>query len=1173
VRELETRLTPSLTTLAAFPAPPGEQPLSPLIMDSGGNLYGTAVAGGNSNDGTIFELAKGSATIITLASFNGTNGQYPEGGLIMDSSGNLFGTAAGGGASNVGTVFELAAGTGTITTLASFNGTDGQNPYGGLVMDASGNLYGTTSQGGASATSTFAGDGTVFEVAQGSGTITSLASFNSTDGANPFASLVMDSSGNLYGTTLGGGASNGGVVFELGHGSGTITTLASFTGTNGIGANPLCAVIMDASGNLYGTTQAGGGSSDGTVFELAGGSGAITTLASFNGTNGQQPLGDLSMDGSGNLYGTTHMGGASGDGTVFKLAKSTGKITTLASFNGTNGNGPYAGLIRASGGNLYGTTSLGWGGGAFGTVFELAHGSATITTLAFFDGPEGSQPLSALIVDAGGNLYGTAAHGGAGAYGTVFELAHGTSTITTLASFNGTDGSTPTGNLATDSGGDLYGTTSGGGASNNGTVFELAAGSGSITTLVSFNGTDGANPDGGLIMDGSGNLYGTTSAGGASGDGTVFEVAQGSGTITTLASFNGTDGKLPLAGLIMDSSGNLYGTTAQGGGDGTIFELAKAGGAITTLASFNGTDGATPDGGLIMDSSGNLYGTAVGGGAYKDGVVFELAQGSSTITTLASFNGYDGQYPRAGLLMDGIGNLYGTTSEVGTGAGTVFEVAQGSRRVQTLVSFNGTDGADPEAALIMDSSGNLYGTTLYGGAGAANNGGGSGTVFELPGAAVVADQWTGANSAVDSNWSDGANWSLGAPPAPGQAAVFTNKASVKDFTSTVDAGFTNAIGQLYIDASWGGAITVNSPLTVTGNFSLASGSFGGSGAVTIGGNVSRWTGGQIDVGTGGFTNTGTLTADTTAGDLVLTGAGTLTNKRTIFQTGTGTLLLEQHAKLEDATRATYDIVDNGGIAESGGGALVNAGTLEKSRGTGTATGTSTIATTRFRNTGTVEVVSGTLDISAAVTQVSGATLTAGTWTVVGGPTVHSKLDITSAGRFTTLGSAASVTLSGPNSTFTNLIGLATIEHGGSFSLLGGQSFTTLRGLRNKGGLTLGPGSVLTVNGNLTQTPAGTLTIELGGTNTAPTFGQLVGTTGTVALAATLNVVSTVVPAVGTAFELLDNQGGSAINGAFKGLPDGATFTVSSGGTNMTFQITYAGTDADGSQNVLITRIS
>jgi uncharacterized repeat protein (TIGR03803 family) len=359
----------------------------------------------------------------------------------------------------------------------------------------------------------------------------------------------------------------------------SLTTLASFTGTNGI--SPFGAVIMDSSGNLFGTTFRGGASSDGTVFELAHGSGAITTVASFNGNNGQGPLDALSLDSSGNLYGTTsgqRYGGPTSDGTVFEVAAATGTITTLASFSGTNGATPRGGVIMDSSGNLYGTTSQG-GASNDGTVFELAHGSGTITTLASFNYTNGADPYDTLIMDSSRNLYGTTKGGGSHSAGTIFELAHGGGTITTLASLNFSSGGRwPQAGLVMDSNGNLYGTAPFGGASNIGLVFELAHGSGTITVLASFDGANGANPYGGLIMDSSGNLYGTTSFGGGSGDGTVFELARGSGTITTLASFNGTNGAGPYDALIMDSSGNLYGTTAGGGsqGAGTVFELPGA---------------------------------------------------------------------------------------------------------------------------------------------------------------------------------------------------------------------------------------------------------------------------------------------------------------------------------------------------------------------------------------------------------------------------------------------------------------------------------------------------------------------------------------------------------------------------------------------------------------------
>ena len=219
----------------------------------------------------------------------------------------------------------------------------------------------------------------------------------------------------------------------------------------------------------------------------------------------------------------------------------------------------------------------------------------TLSVLANFDMASGINPQGGVIMDPAGNLYGTTGAGGGLGNGTVFELPQGASVITALDSFNATNtGSNAQGNLIMDAGGNLYGTTAGGGSNNVGTVFELAKSNDRIATLVNFNTSDGASPFGGLIADSAGNLYGTTVSGGSAFDGTAFEVAQGSGTVTTLVSV--ADSKGLVSQLIMDSVGNLYGTATQGGVNavGSIFELARGSSAFTTLASFNTTHGATP---------------------------------------------------------------------------------------------------------------------------------------------------------------------------------------------------------------------------------------------------------------------------------------------------------------------------------------------------------------------------------------------------------------------------------------------------------------------------------------------------------------------------------------------------------------------------------------------------
>jgi uncharacterized repeat protein (TIGR03803 family) len=405
---------------------------------------------------------------------------------------------------------------------------------------------------------------------------------------------------------------------------------------------------------------------------------SLTAIVDFHGTNGEGPKGSLLADGAGNLYGATTAGGSADYGEVFKLTppaagKKAWKTTVLTSFNATNGNGiiPNGSLIADRAGNLYGTTLQGGGTNQAGTVFELTPPAAgkkawTITNLFSFNVTGGRGPNAGLIFDSAGNLYGTTQVGGADNDGVAFELtppAAGQTawTETVLYSFaGGGDGGNPAAGLIADSAGNLYGTTIEGGStacnSGCGTVFELkppAAGKKAWTSTVisSFAGANGAYPYAGLIADSAGNLYGTTSGGGASNLGTVFELirpAAGKKTWTTtvLTSFNGTNGASPEASLIADSAGNLYGTAqydgaskaCSGGGCGAVFELTppaagQTAWTTTLLASFSLKDGAYPTDSLIADSAGNLYGTSYYGGISKNctlnaipgcGTVFKL---------------------------------------------------------------------------------------------------------------------------------------------------------------------------------------------------------------------------------------------------------------------------------------------------------------------------------------------------------------------------------------------------------------------------------------------------------------------------------------------------------------------------------------------------------------------
>jgi uncharacterized repeat protein (TIGR03803 family) len=347
----------------------------------------------------------------------------------------------------------------TLTTLATFSGPNGSDPQGGLVMDASGNLYGTTFNGGQF------GAGTIFEVDAATHSLTTLFSFNGANGGEPDASLTFGADGNLYGTSRIGGTFSSGTAFSLNPSTRSLTTLASFDG----GANgrfPLGPVVLDTSGNIYGTTSSGGAVVWGTVFEITGTAHTLNTLFafSFGGPDGQSPHGGMTFGPDGNLYGTTA-------NTLFRLSTTTHVLTTLASFNSNTG-GPPSDLYFAPNGDIYGTTEFG-GFQNNGTIFRFSISTQTVTTIATFDGDNGSEPRAGFIADGSGILYGTTLRGGVGDGGTVFRFDPATNEITTLAQFGGGTDTGPFGGVVIDPNGDLFGTASGNGDFGHGTVFEV----------------------------------------------------------------------------------------------------------------------------------------------------------------------------------------------------------------------------------------------------------------------------------------------------------------------------------------------------------------------------------------------------------------------------------------------------------------------------------------------------------------------------------------------------------------------------------------------------------------------------------------------------------------------------------------------------------------------------
>jgi uncharacterized repeat protein (TIGR03803 family) len=662
--------------------------------------------------------------------------------------------------------FDALAGV-IFTSFYSFGvSTNGAFPSAGLVQGSDGSFYGTTYWGG-----TNGGNGTVFKIST-NGTFISLHSFTFDDGAYPYAGLVQGSDGYLYGTTSSGGSYSNqyggtgfGTVFKIST-NGAFTSLYSFTGGD-YGGGPYDGLVQGSDGNFYGTTTGFKGGGYGTVFKIST-NGLLDILYSFtNGVDGAIPLAGLVQGTDGNLYGTTEIGGANGDGVVFQIS-TNGVLTTLYSFtNGVDGVGPCGGLVQGSDGSFYGATSgayTGEGGSinrnpgdSYGTVFRISTNGALTTLYAFTNGVDGANPEAGLAQGSDGYFYGTTYYGGyltapgfAG-FGTVFKISTngGLTTLQSFGSFLETvdsgislDGANSTARLVQGSDGNLYGTTSSGAPTDMGTVFKIST-NGVLTSLYLFpdgndNGLGPGAPSQGLVQGSDGYLYGTSESGGTNGDfregfGTVFKIST-NGVLTSFYSFTaGNDGYAPLARLMQGSDGYLYGTTYYGGtnGLGTVFKISTNG-ALTTLYDFGTVtdsfgrplDGADPTAELVQGSDGYLYGTTDSGGKYVNfgyGTVFKIST-NGTFTSLYSFTGaHDGANPYAGLVQGSDGSFYGTTYVGGTnGYGTVFKISTNGV-LTSLYSFiggsfvGGFDGANPNTVLVPGSDGYFYGTTFHGG--------------------------------------------------------------------------------------------------------------------------------------------------------------------------------------------------------------------------------------------------------------------------------------------------------------------------------------------------------------------------------------------------------------------------------------------------------------------------
>ncbi|HEV7403190.1 MAG TPA: choice-of-anchor tandem repeat GloVer-containing protein [Chthoniobacteraceae bacterium] len=729
----------------------------------------------------------------------------PNGALTLGPDGYYWGTSVVGGARAKGTVYKVKPDGSDLHVVYSFgskpNNTDGTGPQGGLTYDGVGFMWGTTYSGGFNGKPNIFGDiptyGTIFKIKVSTGTLTTLVRFGDgrNKGAFPVGTLLKVGA-YMWGTATGGGGPDAfGTVFKVSS-AGTLTTVVPFAGPAGTSIQPLGNLFFD--GKLFwGTTTGNGFNTFGTIFSIDA-KGKATTAITFTGTGGankgSRPEGALVGAGAGVLWGTTRKGGAGDLGTIFKLDTATKVLSTLVEFTGNvapnKGAQPGPGLLSDGAGAFWGATLAG-GSGDGGTVFKIDQVSEMMTTEAIFSSAGGgpTSPNAPLLSDGAGNFLGTASGGGEGS-GLVFKVSQTTGTVSPLADFNGI-ALNPRGGLTADSAGYLWGIAANStdptsipgtsifkydrltglrtrvatfpfdssvlgklyfdgahtfwGAGRYGSagdgIFKVDATTGALTSVLNFSGAnDGSGPLAGLVSDGHGLLWGTNSGGGSSSDGTVFTFNPANNAFTPILSFSdtgaGNHGKNPAHALVDDGVDSMWGTNDGGmNGGGTIFKINKTSHVLTTLVEFGTTPtalgvlAASPKLG-INDGAGNIWGVK------SDGIM-KIDITSGMVTTYPTASTEDGHASNGDFVSDGSGAFWDTFGEGGglrSGSVVKIDRATGARTTVTEFGGNGTlpgDASGPGGPLYLAPDGYFYGTARAG----ATDGGGA--IFRVSAAAVV----------------------------------------------------------------------------------------------------------------------------------------------------------------------------------------------------------------------------------------------------------------------------------------------------------------------------------------------------------------------------------------------------------------------------------------------------
>lgn len=523
----------------------GVDPGGSLVQASNGLLYGMTYEGGSSNDGTLFVIDPKTGYDSVIFQFDSVHGRYPVyTSLVQGKDGMLYGVTAQGGDYDGGVLFALDPVNGLDTTMfLSLDDIGSDYPNGSLIQAKDGLLYGMTTQGG------YSNYGTLFCYNPVSGIDSVVFDFNGNNGSYPYGSLVLDSNGLLYGMTFSGGHYGYGVLFSYNTITHKDSILLNFSGvvTNNN------SLVQSKSGLLYGMSLLGGTNFYGDIFSFDPTAGTSTTIYSFDSIHGQYPYSGLIQASNGLLYGMTEYGGSNDEGVLFSFNTTANTQNVLVNFNdATIGSYPQGDLMQAANGLIYGMTPEG-GANYEGTLFYYNPVSGKDSVLVNLSDNIGFSPYGGVIQASDGLLYGMTNSGGTNYDGVIFSFNTKTKAYTPVYNFNdSTSGEAPYGNLVEASNGLLYGMTYFGGKQGDGVLFSYDTKAKTEKPIMNFTGANGANPTGTLVLDSSGTvLYGTTSVGGQFNYGVLFSYDIIANKDSVLLSFSDTNGANPTSVIII----------------------------------------------------------------------------------------------------------------------------------------------------------------------------------------------------------------------------------------------------------------------------------------------------------------------------------------------------------------------------------------------------------------------------------------------------------------------------------------------------------------------------------------------------------------------------------------------------------------------------------------------